>query len=163
MIDVVLPIDYEPVFPDKCPLCLKESPQDSYEIADRIPGPWYLPGFMRKKVRFPVPACYECARKLRWRTRLENWGIILIIAASLVTTMYLVNSIGLPRKHRILCLIGLGIALVPGVVYYMALEFIWPNPIALTAKADSLEFTLDNALYAAEFVQLNESAVLSIS
>lgn len=77
--------------------------------------------------------------------------------------MYLVNSIGLPRKHRILCLIGLGIALVPGVVYYMALEFIWPNPIALTAKADSLEFTLDNALYAAEFVQLNESAVLSIS
>ena len=148
---VNIPKNREPVFPDVCIVCQRNTPQVKVRLASHSLGWWLL--FTLKfgaMADVRVPACVECS-KLLDRDRMARW--LATAGIAIVGIFLLVRLLGgNPTPRQIALGMGLGLlCLTPLIVW----EWKTPLPIELTSYLDSVDYIFRNDDYAQQFARLN--------
>lgn len=152
-IDVRLPKDQVPKFPDRCVVCGREKPDGTVRVGTRAIGWWtwafWVPG---RKFALDVPACSWCAARLR-RGRLFRWLTLAALALAAVFTIAPFFE-GVPRPLRRWLVLG---AVIVVLLPWFTWEVMFPPPIDLTAYGDAVDYEFRDRAYAEEFAALNNA------
>jgi hypothetical protein len=155
-IDIRLPRNHEPVFPDLCVMCLEPGPAGRYQVSVRswkLVDLWvHWAWLARKPVRCEVPACHPC-RKAAMRGKWFRFGVL---ATAVLFCMAVIDpwlkTFGLSKGWRRLVLpIELLLLVVPGVVWML----LRPPPFDITVGSDHVTYEFANPDYAVEFALAN--------
>jgi hypothetical protein len=143
-IDVILPKDYNPKFPNKCVVC-QGLPTSTVNLM--LSAPFY---HLFKWKRTAVPICSACKFQFLW----QRWSRrIIALAIGIVLILYLAPYFeGWPRLTRKLAIVGLGTL---GLLPYALFEMYRPRIFDITANWDNIDYEFASETYAAEFRELN--------
>ena len=158
-IEVTLPKNHLPVFPDECVDCQCQTNSRS-RISQNSVNPLFmflLPIvllFGWSKVSFPL--CRNCRKKFF----AQRWGrfavyMILIATGLAILNPYISELTWLSRRFSLLVLLGL--TLLPLII----LEMIWPKIFSTTATRKTVEYQFASCDYALKFSRLNLDHVIS--
>jgi len=158
-IDVVLPLERAPRFPDLCVAC-GEDPSQRLTLVVRASrgGDWLrVWGGGGRRLRLEVPCCERCAGRVRWLPRLRvGLGWLVFLGAGLATLV-----IARERGARLASGAGLGVlsGAVALVVYLLTLARWWKVPLDVHADQDRerVVYELSNPQVALHFALVNEA------
>ena len=151
--DVNLPKSYTPLFPDRCVICGKESPGDTYRVTTRAIGSGAAMTTAGPKFSVEAPACRGCRDQMRrrvWRRIAENVVFLLI---GLGVGVRVISGSHTAFANVILFAICL-LCLVPLVAW----RTFHPLPFDITAFSDTVDYEFRDRAYAEEFAELNQDA-----
>lgn len=150
-IDVRLPRDLVPAWPDRCVRCDAASPQARARFVDRSTT-WLTTVMMRfaPKVAVQVPACPSCARALTWQQRIQQATMLVSVVAGVWAGRWVVPLLpGLPPG---LVLGGTAlVACVPAVIW----RTVKAPRFAIQAWDQHIDYEFTDPRYAAEFAAMN--------
>lgn len=145
---VGLPITHDPIFPDRCVVCLRERPWAGVTLwISNALGVWALSG-PRRRVRFP--ACRRCA----WRVRLGRLGATGIFLAICVVALGIQRKFFPGLSGMTAKAVGAGIAVAIGVPLLLW-QIFRAAPVDMTRFGDSLIYEFRDPDYAREFARRN--------
>ncbi len=152
--DVHLSRNQVPVYPTRCVVCSKDSPEAHLAIS-AWEGYWWT--FSAKTRAFASPpACSACRDHFR-RSRLARFLIALAIMAVALIVIRVLIPDGWTRRERRLASFGIGAV---AVVAWILVYFIRPLAFALSQPAkNSVVYEFKNAEFAHEFARLNNAEV----
>ena len=153
--DVYLPRDHIAVFPDRCVRCGDDPQKNTVRLVTH-PISWltWLFWFGGRSVKVDVPACHECAIRIR----IFRWGDTFVVLIIAFLVMFLIwpfidEMVARPlRKY-----VALGLTLVCAAPWFFW-QVIFPPPIDITASKDSISYEFADEEYAIEFLAENELA-----
>jgi hypothetical protein len=149
--DVSLPKSWKAIFPNRCVACGRGYPGGSIRVGTFTIGWWtYLFWSYGRWFAVDVPACDGCRRRIvlqRWLRRVICLG--LIVVGVWIASSWLGPLRGLAKRWA-----AMGIVLV-GLIPWFAWEILFPRPIDLTARADTVDYEFRDADYANDFACMN--------
>lgn len=161
-ISVLLRPGGQPVFPDRCIVCQRESPGHTIAIAENEASLWGLivPGLARiglvKLRRFDLSICASC----KPRIHLQRWGRVAGALAIIAVVLALIY----PRLHgysplgrRVIAIGIVFLAIFPFTLY----EAFAPRFFNVKISADHVLFDFLSDVYARNFVELNRPLVIA--
>ena len=151
--DVNLPKSYTALFPNRCVICGKEAPGDTYSVTTRTIGSGTAVTTAGPKFSVEAPACRGCRDRMRhrvWRRIAENVVFLLI---GLGVGVRVIAGSHTAFANVILFVICL-LCLVPLVAWRM----FHPLPFDITAFSDTVDYEFRDRAYAEEFAALNQDA-----
>ncbi len=158
-IDVKLPRDVVPVFPDACCGCGRAQPGDSVTVKGRrirwaelfLPWLW----FVGKRVRVTVPTCAACRPRVlasrHWNTALLLVNLVIAVPFA----MPLAKSCGFARGTT--KVLGLAFVFV-GLLPYVLWSIFRPPLFDITVWKDHIDYEFGYRPYAVDFLHANEEA-----
>ncbi len=155
---VVLPINIEPGFPNRCVVCLRKNNLGMIEVRGEAVGySGYLKWISGRSGRCKVPAHVGCARKLRRRNFWRNIGVLVLFAALGVVWFALgVNEVQMPFEFNKTSLCGaVAILFLP---IFIA-EELRPSPFRCREAETFVTFEFKDRTYAEEFAKLNDTKI----
>ncbi len=152
-IDVTLPKSCTPRFPDRCAICGKPSPGDTYRVTTRTINSGASATTAGPKFSAEAPACRLC----RDQMRRHIWGRIaanvVFILGGLGVGIRVISGHHTAFANVILFVICL-LCLAPLIAWRMY----HPLPFDITAYPDTVDYEFHDRAYAQEFAALNEDA-----
>lgn len=152
-VDVNLPLDHEPIFPDQCVGCGQPRPNTTFRVTDRTIN-WFSLTFWSKQVVAEVPVCEFCRRSMErqrvFRTVMDWVGMIAAIAvASLIFAWYS----GAGKRIMVTVL----------AILLLAPLFVWqifvPPPFSISALTETVDYEFRDRAYAEAFAELNGGTI----
>ena len=153
--DVKLPRDYVAKFPETCVSCREDTFGNFIKRSTRNISwtqwvMWFIPG---KKVKVQIPACQECALRMRIRRWAGWFAMAILIGLCWLFVWPLLDNI--PRSLRRWAFLLSGVACLSPVFLW---EMFWPPAFDMTATKKSITYEFKNMNTAQEFIQLNLDA-----
>lgn len=154
-VDVNLPKDHTPRFPDRCVVCGEEKPDSTVKIKTDSSGWWSMFfWWMWRRHATEAPACKECGRSLHR----QRFGMTLMTAAVVGLVLFCVFPMFedmIPRAFRKYAFVGVVIlCLLPQIIYRVAN----PLPFYTTAYRKSVDYEFRERLMAFQFANMNQDA-----
>jgi fatty acid desaturase len=158
-LDVTLPRDVAPVFPDACCACGRDQPGDSVTIKGRrinwaelfLPWLW----FFGKRVRVTVPVCAACRPRLLASRRWNNLILVVNLVAACAVAMPLAKSFGFARgTTRMLSLAFVFVGALPWLLWTL----FHPVLFDITVHKETIDYEFAHRGYAIEFFAANDRA-----
>ena len=158
-LDITLPRDVEPVFPDACCACGRAKPGDTVAVKGRrinwaelfLPWLW----FFGKRVRVTVPVCAACRPRLLASRR---WNTLILVVNGLVAfsfAMPLAKSCGFGRGTTRMLTLAFGMV---GLLPWLLWTIFHPVPFDITVHKDTIDYEFAHRGYAIEFFAANDRA-----
>lgn len=159
-IDVKLPRDVVPVFPDACCGCGRAQPGDSVTVKGRrirwaelfLPWLW----FVSKRVHVTVPTCAGCRPRVLASRRWNTLIMIVNLAIAVPFALPLAKSCGFGRGTT--KILGLAFAFV-GLAPYVVWSILRPPVFDITVFKDRIDYEFGYRPYAVDFYNANEAAM----
>ena len=151
-VDVRLPRNHEPIFPDRCVVCDERSPSSQTTITTRSVGWWTVVfwAFGQATV-VRAPACSQCG----WRLHFGRWvDLVVLIATTLLAFFYvwpMLDDVVAPEFRRIAQMGTAIVCLIPAGLY----RVFHAHAFDVTAYAKSIDYEFASPDYARDFEQLN--------
>jgi fatty acid desaturase len=152
-VDVNLPKSYTPVYPDRCVICGKASPGDTYRVTTRAIGSGTAVTTAGPKFTAEAPACPGCRDRMRRRVWSRIAANVLVILAGLAVGWRVLQGVHTSFANVILAAIVL-VCLVPLIAW----RVYFPLPFDITAFSDTVDYEFSDRAYAQEFAALNQGA-----
>lgn len=153
-IDVNLPRDIEPRWPDRCVCCGRPGPDGRVRVWTHSIGWWTLVSWnFGALYSVKVPACASCGKRL-WATHIARWVLAGFIAfVGVAVAMWVLASYRGPLRKWLAMLIAL-VCCLPFLLW----EALFPPPFDITCFKNTVDYEFRDPAYAAEFESLNRVA-----
>ena len=152
--DIKLPRDYVAKLPESCVACREETSGNVMKYSTRnVAWTDFFWWFPSKKATVQLPACHECAFRIRIR-RMTAWfamGILILLCWLFVWPL----MVDVPRPVRKWALILTGLVCLTPV---FAWDIFWPRAFDMIASKKTITYEFKNVDSAQEFIELNLDA-----
>ena len=150
-VDVNLPRDYKPNWPDRCVVCRAEGPGHRTKIWTFAIGWWTIVLLTFGAIFVArVPACPACAKKLHTQRLIRLVVCIFFCVAGVAFAIWLLGNYTGPFRHYL----AVGIALV-GISPFILYEIVVPLAFDMTCFRKTVDYEFKDEMYALEFEMLN--------
>lgn len=153
--DVNLPISHSAVFPDRCVVCDKFSPDSHVRIITGTIGWWtWIFFWFGGAFRVKAPACKSCSRRLFGARSSSVIITLCLVLAGLFLFWPSVRLMVDPRFHRWAKMGIAVISLAPQILY----EVFYARAFDVTAYSKSVDYEFLSKDFAVEFAAMNTHA-----
>lgn len=151
-VDITLPKDQVPEFPDMCVVCRCPSPAGTCKLTTHTLGWWtWVLWILGTPHSVRVPACRGCA----WRLKLRRWGSMLALIGFCSLVLWLFGdriAQAVPRPFARWAYMG---AILLCLIPCYSISAFFPPPVDTTVYSNRVVYEFQDALYAFRFATLN--------
>ena len=140
--------DRQPMFPDRCVVCLREEPGATARVAAKGPSRSVAKGWFSVS----VPACPDCGSRLRWQSTWRFLRTIVVAGVAMSGAAVLFYKMG----FRDAVLGGISFAvLVAAMIVLVGWEMFHPPEFKIDVGPANVDYEFRDREYAHEFAELN--------